>query len=167
MTRPLTPARRIILRSSPAVPPPLPLAALVGYAQAAPGPDLSRSDTDDAAARDSVVPDSFIRDLRAVVGDPVIPPAAPLPDLDSWLEHDMPAAQAEDAQGYLIDFEGLAAELQVLTGYLRNLYARSVLPAERKLHPVLDINAPLEDLPVLGPPQLSILRWLWLALLCG
>jgi len=31
----------------------------------------------------------------------------------------------------------------------------------------LDINAPLEDLPVLAPPQLSILRWLWLALLCG
>jgi hypothetical protein len=146
------------------VPPPLPLKAFLGQALASPAP-LEVSDEEILAERDSVVPDSFIRDLRAVVGDPVIPPDAQLPDLDSWLEHDVPTA--EDAKGFQLDFEGLAAELQVLTGYLRNLYARSVSRDERKVHPALDINTPLEDLPVLAPPQLSILRWLWLALLCG
>ena len=165
MTRPLTPARRIILRSSPPVPPPLPLAALVGYAPAAPAADRDGSTPDDVAERDSVVPDSFIRDLRAVVGDPVIPPDAKLPDLDSWLEHEIPTS--EENKGFQLDFEGLAAELEVLTGYLRNLYERSVARSERSVHPALDINAPLEDVPVLAPPQLSILRWLWLALLCG
>lgn len=164
MTRPLTPARRIILHSLAPCPPPLPLEAL--HTQGSPA-RLEVSDEEILADRDSVVPDSFIRDLRAVVGEPVIPADAPLPDLDSWLDHEVPAA--EEAQAVHLNIEGLATELQILTEYLRRLYARSTSTArsERPIHPVLDINTPLEDLPVLTPPQLSILRWLWLALLCG
>ena len=163
MTRPLNPARRIILHSVRPCPPPLPLEALAGAAEATPTPRQDVTEEELLSLRDSVIPDSFIRDLRAVVGDPVLPPDAKLPDLDSWLEHEVPAA----AEAHGLGFDRLAAELQLLTGYLRDLYARSTSRSERRVHPALDINAPLEDLPVLAPPQLSILRWLWMALLCG
>jgi len=165
MTRPLNPARRIILRSLAPCPPPLPPEALIGYANIVPSVDQDVADDEDAVERDSVVPDSFIRDLRAVVGDPIIPADAKLPDLDSWLDHEIPAA--EEAQGFQLDFAALAAELEQLTSYLRKLYSASTTRIERHLHPALDINTLLEDLPVLAPPQISLLRWLWLALLCG
>lgn len=38
------------------------------------------------------------------------------------------------------------------------------LPA---LHPILDIRTPLEVLAVSAPPQLTLLQWLWMALLCA
>lgn len=35
------------------------------------------------------------------------------------------------------------------------------------LHPILDIRTPLELIAVPAPPQLSLLQWLWIALLCA
>src|SRR5690606_35513425 len=35
------------------------------------------------------------------------------------------------------------------------------------LHPILDQRTPLQWPAVLPPPQLSLLKWLWLALLCA